>query len=83
MNIDKAIDLLDNKIGMVENNNESEYDTALRMARNALKKFQSACKYRRTYPEIEGYFKKRDVCYNKKNAAECNGDCPLLNGTRK
>ena len=39
---------------------------------------QNACKYRRTYHEIEGYFKKRDVCYNKKNAAECNSECPLL-----
>ena len=79
MNIDKAIDLLDNRIGMVENNNESDYDIALRMARNALKNLQSACKYRRTYHEIEGYFKERNVCYNKKNAAECNDDCPLLN----
>ena len=39
---------------------------------------QNACKYRRTY-HIEGYFEKRHVCYNKKNAAECNSDCPLLN----
>ena len=78
MNTEKAIDLLDNLIGMIEDNQDNDYDTAFHMAIEALKKLPSACKYRRTYHEVEGYFKKREVCYNKKNAAECNGDCPLL-----
>lgn len=38
MNTEKAIDLLDNLIGMVEDNQENDYDTALHMAINALKK---------------------------------------------
>ena len=36
MNREKAIDLLDNLIGMVEDNQESDYDTALKMAIQAL-----------------------------------------------
>ena len=34
---EKAIDLLDNLIGMVEDNQNSDYDTALKMAIKALK----------------------------------------------
>ena len=37
MTRDKAIDLLDNLVGMVEDNNESDYDTALKMGIDALK----------------------------------------------
>lgn len=37
MNIDKAIDLLDNLIGMVEDNQDNDYDAAFRMAINALR----------------------------------------------
>ena len=36
MNREKAIDLLDNLIGMVEDNQESDYDTALKMGIQAL-----------------------------------------------
>ena len=36
MNREKAIDLLDNLIGMVEDNQESDYDTALKMGKSAL-----------------------------------------------
>ena len=36
MTNEKAIDLLDNLIGMVEDNQESDYDTALKMAIQAL-----------------------------------------------
>ena len=37
MTIEQAIDLLDNLIGMVEDNQENDYDTAFRMAIDALK----------------------------------------------
>lgn len=37
MDKEQAIDLLDNLIGMVEDNQENDYDTALRMAIEALK----------------------------------------------
>ena len=36
MTRNEAIDLLDNLIGMVEDNHESDYDTALKMAKKAL-----------------------------------------------
>ena len=36
MTIDEAIDLLDNLTGMVEDNQDSDYDTAFRMAIKAL-----------------------------------------------
>jgi hypothetical protein len=32
----EAIDLLDNLIGMVDDNHDSDYDTALKMAKKAL-----------------------------------------------
>lgn len=38
MNKETAIDLLDNLIGMVEDNQGSDYDTALKMGIQALKK---------------------------------------------
>ena len=38
----KAIDLLDNLIGMVEDNHSSDYDTALRMGIEALKQRPTA-----------------------------------------
>lgn len=38
MNTEKAIDLLDNLIGMVDDNQNNDYDTALHMAIDALKK---------------------------------------------
>lgn len=37
MDKEQAIDLLDNLIGMVEDNQENDYDTALRMAIDALR----------------------------------------------
>jgi ATP-dependent protease HslVU (ClpYQ) peptidase subunit len=37
MSNDQAIDLLDNLIGMIEDNHESDYDTAFKMAIKALK----------------------------------------------
>ena len=37
MDKEQAIDLLDNLIGIVEDNQENDYDTALRMAIDALK----------------------------------------------
>ena len=36
MSNDQAIDLLDNLIGMVDDNHDSDYDTALKMAIKAL-----------------------------------------------
>lgn len=36
MEREKAIELLDNLIGMVEDNHEADYDTALKMAIDAL-----------------------------------------------
>lgn len=38
MTIEQAIDLLDNLIGMVEDNQNNDYDTALHMAIEALRK---------------------------------------------
>ena len=40
MTNEEAIDLLDNLIGMVDDNHDSDYDTALRMAIKALKQEQ-------------------------------------------
>ena len=37
MNNEEAIDLLDNLIGMVDDNHDSDYDTALKKAINSLK----------------------------------------------
>lgn len=37
MKIEQAIDLLDNLIGMIEDNQDNDYDTAFRMAIEALK----------------------------------------------
>lgn len=37
MTREEAIDLLDNLVGMVEDNQENDYDTALKMAIEALK----------------------------------------------
>ena len=37
----EAIDLLDNLIGMVDDNHDSDYDTALRMGIKALKQMQA------------------------------------------
>lgn len=39
-----AIDLLDNLIGMVEDNQNNDYDSALRMAIEALKQLDGLCK---------------------------------------
>jgi len=36
MKREEAIDLLDNLIGMVDDNHDSDYDTALKMAKKAL-----------------------------------------------
>jgi hypothetical protein len=36
MTIEEAIDLLDNLIGMIDDNHGNDYDTALRMAIKAL-----------------------------------------------
>ena len=38
MNIEKAIDLLDNLVGMIDDNQENDYDTAFHMAIDALNK---------------------------------------------
>ena len=40
MTIDKAIDLLDNLVGMVEDSQENDYDEALNMGADALKRQQ-------------------------------------------
>ena len=37
MDKQKAVDLLDNLVGMVEDSQENDYDTALKMAIEALK----------------------------------------------
>lgn len=36
MTSEQAMDLLDNLVGMVEDNNESDYDTALKMGKDAI-----------------------------------------------
>lgn len=42
MTPDEAINLLDNLIGMVEDNQQNDYDTALKMGISALKEVRDA-----------------------------------------
>ena len=53
MTIERAINLLDNLIGMVEDNQENDYDTAFRMAVDALKQPEivtcGECKHKNTH----------------------------------
>ena len=73
MSNEKAINLLDNLIGMIEDNIDSDYDTALRMGIKALKqepktghwiegKYKDTCdKCRCTYPKNIGF---KNYCPN-------------------
>ena len=58
MTNEKAIDLLDNLIGMVEDNQESDYDTALKMAIQALS--QEPCD-KCVYSTKDGYCQYDDI----------------------
>lgn len=64
MTREEAIDLLDNLIGMIEDNHNSDYDTAFQMAIKTLEDMEwlakkrpcDFCKYHKTIYEQDGYY---------------------------
>ena len=62
MTKEEAIDLLDNLIGMIEDNHNSDYDTAFKMAIKALEQESVLDKIRTEIMQVAEYEK----CYDEK-----------------
>ena len=67
MTREEAIDLLDNLIGMIEDNHNSDYDTALKMAIKALEQVDVLQRLRKRISDLYN----TDVTYD-------NGDCNTM-----
>lgn len=90
MTRDEAIDLLDNLLGVVEDNHESDYDMALRMAIDALKQpdFKRLLEERPSVPPEQPEIIRCKDCTNWDTTWTNDWTpnyhyCPIIDGVRR